>query len=265
MEPDPVLAHFDDVADVYDEALPFFATFASEMVGELLPRSGTRALDLAAGRGAIASELLRRGLEVVAVDGAPRMVELLRRDVPEVETHVMDATDLDLPHESFDLVTCGFALHLVSDARAALAGIERVLAPGGSAAFTIGGRADGAPDPWSDPLADLYEEFRRYQTDGSGLLSKDIDEEQLLHEVFPEVSSTTIEVSIPVADGETYWRWASSHGSRTFLGRLPTEKRTAMRSLLLERVAAIPGFRLRRSATLWVARKPAQLGHAHVH
>ena len=59
MDPDPVTQHFESVADSCDEVIPFFASFAE-----------------------------------TAVDSAPRMVELVRRDLPDVEAHVMTAQRL---------------------------------------------------------------------------------------------------------------------------------------------------------------------------
>jgi ubiquinone/menaquinone biosynthesis C-methylase UbiE len=106
---DPLLTHFDGVADVYDEVLPFFATFAEEVVRRLDPPPGTRVLDLAAGRGALTAQFLARGCEVTAVDGAPRMIELFGQDFPQVPAYLRNAVDLGLPLASFDLVACGLA------------------------------------------------------------------------------------------------------------------------------------------------------------
>ena len=83
------------------------------------------------------------------------MVELLARDLPVVETRVMDAAALDFPDEAFDLVVVGFAMHILPDPVAAVAEIRRILRPGGEFAFTTPGRSDGSSDPWPDPLNDL--------------------------------------------------------------------------------------------------------------
>ena len=91
------MSYFDGVADVYDQVIPFFASFARQAVAALDPPPGTRALDLAAGRGALSRELARRGTRLVAVDAAPRMAELLARDLPGAETHLMDAAALRFP------------------------------------------------------------------------------------------------------------------------------------------------------------------------
>lgn len=252
-----VVAHFDGVADSYDQVLPFFGRFAEDAVRRIVPAPGIRALDLAAGRGAFTRQLLDRGCEVVAVDGSPRMIELLERDFPAVDARVLDATRLDVESGTFDLIVCGFAVHIVDDPGTALAEAVRVAKPGAHLAFTVPGRAGGAPDPWPDPLVDLYADYRRFQADGSGRHGNDVGESELFEQSsLIDVTAVTLEVALPVPDGETYWRWSRSHGSGRFIDGLPADKRVEMHARLLERVATMPDFVLRRSATLWTARKP---------
>jgi ubiquinone/menaquinone biosynthesis C-methylase UbiE len=105
---DPVTQHFDSIADSYDEVIPFFAAFAERFAGVVDMPPATRALDLGTGRGALAAQAVARGCRVTAVDSAPRMAELVRRDLPGVQTHVMTAQRLLFPDESFDLVIARF-------------------------------------------------------------------------------------------------------------------------------------------------------------
>jgi len=121
----------------------------------------------------------------------------------------------------------------------------------------VPGRADGEPDPWQDPLVDLYAEYRRFQADGFGRLGNDVEESDLFAQSsLVEVAATTLEVALAVPDGETYWRWSRSHGSGRFIDGLPSDRRSEMRARLVERLDEMPNFMLRRSATLWTARKP---------
>src|ERR1700735_5871113 len=107
MTTSPVAAYFNGVADVYDQVIPFFASFARQVADALDLPPDAQVLDLAAGRGALTKELAGRAGRMVAVDAAPRMVELLARDLPAVETRVMDAAALGFPDATFDLVTLG--------------------------------------------------------------------------------------------------------------------------------------------------------------
>ena len=52
-----VAAYFDGVADVYDQVLPFFASFARQVAAALDLPPNAQVLDLAAGRGALSREL----------------------------------------------------------------------------------------------------------------------------------------------------------------------------------------------------------------
>jgi hypothetical protein len=97
-------------------------------------------------------------------------------------------------------------------------------------------------------LVDLYAEYRRHQADGVGRHGNGVDEEELLGEAgLADVAAATLEVAIPVADGDMYWRWSRSHGSGRFIDGLPEDRRTEMRAPLRR-----------------VRRRPAQLRPAPV-
>ncbi|MFZ0046437.1 MAG: methyltransferase domain-containing protein, partial [Streptosporangiaceae bacterium] len=141
---------FDEVAGEYDRHLPFFATFGRDLAGWCGLRPGQRVLDVAAGRGAITLPAARavgpRGL-VVAVDNAPNMRAALARDrgdLPQIKICGMDAHRLAFPDASFDVVTCGFAFHIMHYPERAIAEAHRVLRPGGLLAFSTPG--PGKPD-----------------------------------------------------------------------------------------------------------------------
>ncbi len=249
--------HFDGVADLYDQVLPFFASFARQTASALSLPPDAQVLDLAAGRGALSRELAGRAGRMVAVDAAPRMVELLRRDLPAVESHLMDAAALGFPDAAFDLVVAGFAVHIMADPVAAVAEVKRVLRPGGQFAFTIPGRADGSPGPWTDPADDLIDEYRKYRVAGAGFQPNDADEEELLEAAgFTDISWQTLQVAIPVPDGETYWRFSQSHGVGTVISSLTDDKRAELHDRLVALVEAAGGMTLRRPATLALARRP---------
>src|SRR5512134_2885636 len=64
-----------------------------------------RALDLACGAGRNAVWLVRRGWEVVAIDGAAEAVRIVREHDPRIETRVIDLENgepLPFPDDSFD-------------------------------------------------------------------------------------------------------------------------------------------------------------------
>jgi O-methyltransferase/aklanonic acid methyltransferase len=256
MTTNPVADYFNGVADVYDQVIPFFASFAGQVAGALDLPPDARVLDLAAGRGALTRALAGRAGRIVAVDAAPRMVELLARDLPAVESHLMDAAALELPDAAFDLVVAGFVMHILPDPVATVAEVNRVLRPGGQFAFTIPGRADGSPDPWPDPLEDLFQQYRKHQIPGTGYRPNNADSEELLTQAgFSDVTRQTLEIAIPVPDGGTYWRFTRSHGAGAAIDGLPEDKRAELHDGVVAAVDATGGTLLRRSATLIIARR----------
>lgn len=106
---------FDDVADDYagwyEAPTPGGHALRErqQRALELLEPPPRRVLDVGCGAGTLVGELRRRGYDVWGVDAAPRMIEQCRSQFPEVEEGrfaVDDATRLNQPDASFDLVTC---------------------------------------------------------------------------------------------------------------------------------------------------------------
>jgi SAM-dependent methyltransferase len=81
-----------------------------------------RALDLACGGGRNALWLASRGWEVVAIDGAPEAIRVVREHDPTIDARVMDleiGEALPFADETFDLVAILYYLHrpLFAEAR----------------------------------------------------------------------------------------------------------------------------------------------------
>jgi tellurite methyltransferase len=93
---------------------------------KLLPPG--RALDLACGAGRNAIHLIQHGWTVVAIDGSPEAIDIVRRLDPRIETQVLDLERQAVPHPdaSFDMVCIINFLHrpLFEQAR-------RLVRPGG--------------------------------------------------------------------------------------------------------------------------------------
>ena len=226
---------FDEVAPAYDEVVPFFATFGEHLAHHCGLRPGQRVLDVATGRGALALPAARAvgtSGEVVAVDAAPRMVELLRAAAPDnVTAHVMDAERLTLTDASFDAVVCGFALHLFTHPDRALTGIHRVLRPGGTFAFsTIG--APYVPGPW-DFYGELLGEFSALIAEPYPAHPHDELADLCRQAGFTGVTSVVDEVRLELPDAEAFWAWHQSHGAASFVEGLPPAAREEFRRRLL--------------------------------
>ncbi len=103
--------------------------------------AGARVLEIGCGDGAYAArQAAARGLAVSAVDLSPVAIEHAREraahegTAERIEFAVMNAEQLDLPADSFDLV-CGTGVLHHLDLEAALKEVGRVCRPGGVAAF----------------------------------------------------------------------------------------------------------------------------------
>jgi len=96
-------------------------------------------LDIACGTGDITVRLAKKYPQgrVLAVDLTEAMIELAqsRNKYDNVSFELKDMCDTQLPEDSFDIVTGGYALRNAPDLKAALAEIHRVMKPGATAAF----------------------------------------------------------------------------------------------------------------------------------
>jgi SAM-dependent methyltransferase len=105
-----------------------------QIANALSPR---RVLDVGCGMGELAEQLGKEGIEVVAIDLSPRMVELARQR--GVDARVADVQQLPFADGEFDLVVAAWVLYHVPDLARALLEIARVLEPGGHLlAATVG-------------------------------------------------------------------------------------------------------------------------------
>ncbi len=98
------------------------------------------------------------GGTVTGVDVAPDMIETARR-VPSpvgvpIEWQVGDATALDVPDGSCDVVLCQMGLMFMEDRAAALAEMHRVLASGGRLAVNTPGRVHPIFEAMDDAIVE---------------------------------------------------------------------------------------------------------------
>jgi SAM-dependent methyltransferase len=220
---DAVRRLFDELACEYDRHLPFFATFGRALVQWADLRPGNSVVDVGAGRGAVtlpAAAAVGASGRVIAVDNAQGMLTALAeecRELPQVQTRVMDAHRLDIATQSVDVVVSGFVLHFLDDPVQALAEAYRVLPPTDSADRQ-------RPDPrWSfypDLIAEMAQ--RSELSESRDLFTAPA---RPIPVVCTEVGFTDVRqhrpsISFSYRDPQHYWDWLLSHGFRGFLDSL---------------------------------------------
>lgn len=118
---------FGSAAAAYERGRP---TYPPEAIDWLLPSGARNVLDLGAGTGKLTTRLVERGLDVVAVDPVPEMLEVLTASLPKTVALLGTAEDIPLEDNSVDAVLVAQAWHWVDPARA-VPEVARVLRPGG--------------------------------------------------------------------------------------------------------------------------------------
>lgn len=140
---------FDQTAEGWDAAsdeyarlfAPFTSLFAEDVVHLYPPRTTDAVLEVAAGSGALTTELSQRASSVLATDLSPRMVARLEetakaRGYSNVTTAVMDAQALALADAAYDVVYSMFGVMFFPDLNKGFQEMARVLKPAGRCVVT---------------------------------------------------------------------------------------------------------------------------------
>jgi ubiquinone/menaquinone biosynthesis C-methylase UbiE len=109
---------------------------ASLAIEKLLPRDLVLA-DIGCGTGSLTFELARFARRVIGIDLSPEMLRRARaaakeRDIRNVEFRHGDALKLPLDSAGVDAAFCVMVLHFLPDPERAVAGLCRIVRPGGS-------------------------------------------------------------------------------------------------------------------------------------
>lgn len=135
--PQQTRAAWDEIAAGYDQFVtPSHIGLAEDALRRVGLRAGMHFLDVAAGTGALSIPAARLGAQVLAIDISPTMVARLNQRVQEerlanIQGRVMDAQELDLENDAFDISASQYGVMLVPDLPRALREMVRVTRPGG--------------------------------------------------------------------------------------------------------------------------------------
>jgi ubiquinone/menaquinone biosynthesis C-methylase UbiE len=234
-----VIGTFDRAASLYDQVgARRFTYFGQLLIDELKISPGAQVLDLATGRGALlfaAAEKVGTTGRVIGIDLAPQMValtqnEIERRGLTQASALVMDADDTPFEPESFDFITCGFALHFL-DFERVLPKLRALLKPGGIFAASIPQtpRRDEELARWQW----LFDLTRAVFPPGftppaawiapRRLSKPELAEAALTQAGFVEVRTKQHEGMLYFRDENDWWEWEWSQGSRFWLEGMSPE------------------------------------------
>jgi SAM-dependent methyltransferase len=233
----PDAERFDALASIYDQVVPFFGLLGERLVQWTGPTPGQRVLDLGAGRGAVTSALSRwmgPAADIVAGDVSTEMLSLLRAlELPGVAVKYVDATAIDEPDGSFDLVCSAFVLHFLADRARALTEVARVLRPTGTFVMSVPG--PGHTEGWWVPYGQILDEFReRAQFPKSPPLPRDLWDEMAVTAGLRLVDRATVDVCITLDGPEQHWDWLLAHSHRGFYNALDEQAQDEFRERVLQ-------------------------------
>jgi len=258
-----VFENYSRAADIYD-ASPFFPVCGRRLVDLVDMRPGDRVLDVACGTGAVllpAAERTGPSGSIIGIDLTPQMVAVCRAkiaatNVHNVDVRVMDATVLDLPDASFDVVTCGFAIWFIPDMQGALREMRRVLKPGGKLAVSVWG-------PESDLAKRHREVFTAIGGNQPDLNSHSVTTPEALKEAlstagFQIERVLSEDIRVLYQDEEQWWaqRWANAQVAQQSLdaATLASFKQAAF--TMVQDFKQADGIPETRNAVFAVALKP---------
>jgi len=193
--------------DAYDDYMGRYATVLAPRFADFAGvAAGMRALDVGAGTGALAAELVARGAAVAAADPSPEFAAVLRERFPNLEVEEAPAESLPFGAGVFDVALAQLVVAFVSDAPAAVAEMARVarrvaICMWGVAEVDMFAAVERTKEAIGDPDGGQVEP-RKYRTP------------QEMHDLLAphgEVESAELDVTARYVGFDEFWQ-AMNHG-----------------------------------------------------
>jgi SAM-dependent methyltransferase len=238
---------WDAIAAGYDEFVaPGEVPFANEGLRLAGLNSGDRFLDVAAGPGGLSLPAARLGAKVLATDWSPAMIERFEARVraeglSHAEGRVMDAHDLKIEDDTFDVTGSQFGVSLVRDQPLALREMVRVTKPGGRVLLI----AYGSPDEFETlqlfiaALQAVVPDFEGLPDDPPPLDFQMADPEVMRRRLADAgLRDVTVDTShderVEFGSGHEMWDWALNSNPIVgmIVGDLTEEQQATMRQVL---------------------------------
>jgi ubiquinone/menaquinone biosynthesis C-methylase UbiE len=238
---------WDAIAAGYDEFVaPGEAAFANAALRLAGLNPGERFLDVGAGPGGLTLPAARLGAKVLATDWSPAMIERFEAHVRDeglsnAEGRVMDAHDLKIENDTFDVTGSQFGVMLVADQPLALREMVRVTKPGGRVLLI----AYGSPAEFETlqlfitALQTVVPDFEGLPDDPPPLDFQVADPEVMRQRLIDAglkdvVVDTTYEERVEFGSGQQMWDWVlnSNPIAGMIIGDLTPGQQTTVRQVL---------------------------------
>lgn len=134
-----VARQYDGLAPKYESRWHFYVeATADETLGRLTIGPGDHLLEIACGTGCLLEKIKAQQprAHLAGIDLSFQMLRIARRRGPRLRLVRADALSLPFPDRTFDAVVCSNSFHFISDPKAALAEMRRVLKPGAALLLT---------------------------------------------------------------------------------------------------------------------------------
>ncbi len=130
-------------AELYDRKHDFVFKYGENFLQTLEPKAGEHILDLGCGSGYLTNAIREEGAVVLGVDSSAEMIAKAKKNHPQTEFKVADATDLGY-NASFNAVFSNAVLHWIKakDQPKIMDAVFMALKPGGRFVAEMGGKGN---------------------------------------------------------------------------------------------------------------------------
>jgi molybdopterin-guanine dinucleotide biosynthesis protein A/2-polyprenyl-3-methyl-5-hydroxy-6-metoxy-1,4-benzoquinol methylase len=224
--------------EAYDDFMGRYAVRLAPLFADFADVQGGRALDVGAGTGALTSELLRRGADVVAAEPSTAFCAALRERHPALDVRQVPAEELPFEDGSFDVALAQLVVAFMADAPQGIAEMARVAR---SVAICMWGVEEmemfAAINRAASALGvsrEAEQGARRYRTPGE------------LHELlapYGEVEQATIDITAPYEGFDDFWNALSRQvgPAGAWLASLDDEQREQAHAELFSQLGSPSG------------------------